>query len=347
LLFSGLSGAFGQNLPRVSAANLAAARSGLVKQVGTPSFPLYLEAYALVLGTQDALTLLGEYIPKAEQQKKPGLYKLAGDLAYVAGIFPVAASNYTMASQAFPELGMKAALCHLLAGESQKALSLLDSHPDTIGTKSLVEEKNLLKAWISYESKDPKRAVSLLLPLARQGNSDALARKALYILWIIGTALGEGGGGGDSEVLPKEYSPQAVKALLASRYPGSVESALVDGLAIPRPSVLLFAGFGQEINSVPSPQPPESTSLALPLASLPESDPPAFSRLQVGLFSRRENAVALSAKLLEHGFSASTEERPVQGENVSRWAVIVVTAKDWAATVAQLKDLGYETYLLP
>jgi cell division septation protein DedD len=258
----------------------------------------------------------------------------------VAGIFPVAAHNYSLASKGFPELVLKAALCHLLAGDSQKALSLLDSHPDN-------EEKILLRAWIAYESKDPKRAVSLLLPLARQGGSDALIRKALYILWTIGKALGEGEGGEALEVLPKEYSPQAVKALLVSRYPGSVESALVEGLAIPRPSVFLFAGFGQEVNSMPSQQAPENSSLSLPLASLPEGDPPAFSRLQVGLFSRRENAVALSAKLLEHGFSASTEERPVQGENAPRWAVIVVTAKDWAATVAQLKDLGYETYLLP
>ncbi|TXT41957.1 MAG: hypothetical protein FD137_2429 [Spirochaetes bacterium] len=307
--------------------------SVLAKHIGTPSFPLYLEAYALALGVQDALTLFSEFIPKAEQQKRPTLYKAAGDLAYVAGVFEAGARNYALASQAFPELGLKAALCHLLSGESLKALTLLEAQPDFFGTKSMVEEKNLLKAWIAYESKDPRRAVSLLLPMVRQRDSDSLTRRALYVLWTIGMAVEEGRGA--QEVLPKGYSPQEVKALLVSRYPGSIETALVEGQAIPKPSVLLFAGFGQEINATP-PEPLENTSLSLPLASLPENDPPAFSRLQVGLFSKRENAVALSAKLLENGFSASTEERPVQGENIPRWAVIVLTGKDWATTVAQL-----------
>ena len=72
----------------------------------------------------------------------------------------------------------------------------------------------------------------------------------------------------------------------------------------------------------------------------------ATSRLQVGWFSRKDNASSLSASLKKSGFSVSLEEQKTL-DGQARWAVIVDAEADWTKTQAKLKDLGYESYLLP
>lgn len=344
VFFAGTQALHAQSPSEAGPSTLSAARAALAKRLGGPDFAIHLETYALGLKAQDSLALFDEFIPKADKQRQPALYRTAGDLAYAGSLFSASARFYAKALPAFPELGLKIALCHIMAGEGQKALVLLDSLPDQSGAAGIAGEKNLLKAWLAYEAMDIRRAVDLLAPLARKEGQGALARQALYMLWAIGVSLGEGEAAGT--LVPKDLSPSAVKAILSSRFPGSLEAALVQGRAVQRPSPLILAGFGQELEPSRAAQDAQG-SMAVPLASAVQDEPPAFSRLQVGLFSRKENAVALSAKLLEHGFSAVAEERVSPEEPGPRWAVVVVTAKDWAATVAKLKDLGYETYLLP
>ncbi|HWP67758.1 MAG TPA: SPOR domain-containing protein, partial [Rectinemataceae bacterium] len=70
------------------------------------------------------------------------------------------------------------------------------------------------------------------------------------------------------------------------------------------------------------------------------------AKLQVGWFSKKENAETLAAKLKKQGFSVQTEEQDSSGGE-KRWAVIVEAAGDWSKTQARLKDLDYESYLLP
>jgi hypothetical protein len=72
----------------------------------------------------------------------------------------------------------------------------------------------------------------------------------------------------------------------------------------------------------------------------------APSRLQVGWFSRKDNASGLEASLKKSGFKVAVEEQKTR-EGEARWAVIVDAEADWTKTQAKLKDLGYESYLLP
>jgi cell division septation protein DedD len=69
-------------------------------------------------------------------------------------------------------------------------------------------------------------------------------------------------------------------------------------------------------------------------------------QLQVGWFSREENAKSLASILKSKGFSASVDARSTSDKE-KRWAVIVTTKGDWTKTQAKLKDLGYESYLIP
>jgi len=68
--------------------------------------------------------------------------------------------------------------------------------------------------------------------------------------------------------------------------------------------------------------------------------------LQVGWFSRKENATALAARLNKLGFLTKTDEQKT-GDGELRWAVLVDASTDWSGTQAKLKDAGYESYLLP
>ena len=70
------------------------------------------------------------------------------------------------------------------------------------------------------------------------------------------------------------------------------------------------------------------------------------AKLQVGWFSREENAQALTAKLVKLGFAAKIDEQ-ISDDGQPRWAVTVDASGDWSKTQARLKDQGYESYLLP
>jgi len=64
--------------------------------------------------------------------------------------------------------------------------------------------------------------------------------------------------------------------------------------------------------------------------------------LQAGLFSREENARALSEKINKAGFQSVVQSKQQNGGNY--WAVYVPVGADMNAMIKKLKDAGFESF---
>ena len=306
-----------------------------------------LESYALALPFEDSLILIREFTPKADTSRRQALYEMGGDIALAGGNFMAAADFFVRAAEGRPDFLLKAARCRLVAGDSKGSENLLSSIPDAFGGIDFVEEKRLLYAWIKVLDGEIDKAFSSLRQYKESKSSSYNTRQALLLLWIMSTrpefgALGE---------QAKGFSTAEIRAILAKRFPNSPELAIVQSKVLIRPSALLLAGLSQEGQSNSDDRNIETSSPASKVASQEETHTPKITSLsnallQVGLFSRKENAIALTGKLKSQGFNSIVEERS-SSESETRWAVIVEAGTDWMGTLARLKDLGYETYLLP
>lgn len=319
---------------------LAKARASVSKVVGSDSMAIYLETYALALPVHDAVALCKEFLPKAPTSRRAEIAALAGSLAIIAGRCDDAALLFSMGAENRPDLRLKAARCFLAAGdypEAKRQLSLLPS--EGLG-KSIEAGRQLALSWLYLLEGEAEKAFVQLKPLAGDGEAVGAAekREALFLLWMIASTSAIE----DFKVSTKGFDVKSIEARLQSQFEGSVEAAILSkGVAI-KPGAWLLAGLLAPGNALAS-----ERSLADTSQGQKAMEPEAFAtKLQVGWFSRKENAQALTAKLAKAGFSVKTDEQVTQ-DGEPRWAVIVEAADDWSKTQAKLKDLGYESYLLP
>lgn len=322
---------------------LAAARSAMAKAPSGAGFGVYLQAYALALSFHDAIVLCRECLPKAPPEFRPDLAAFAGSLALSAGSYTDAAAFFSMgasgasAAAARPDLLLKAARCHLAAGNPEAAKKSLDLVPDATGEVSWVAARSQTLAWLYLLDGDAEKAFILLQPLVAGPEKSEARREALFLLWIIASSPDFT----EFKMSTKGYDSTAMAALLRSEYPDSAERALVDKGIAAKPTAWLLTGL-----YAPA-APGREFSLAVPEKPKDQgAEAQEGGQLQVGWFSRKENAVALAAKLQKQGFRVKTDEQKDKSGQ-PRWAVIVDASGDWSKTQAKLKDLGYESYFLP
>ena len=324
--------------PKKSVApTLSAARQALAKKVGTESFAVSIESYALALGSSDAVALISEFAPKALESKRGQLYSLSASLSLVLGDYTAAAKALGRSAEGKAEPLIRACRCFLAAGDSAQAEKTLALVPDSQNGKSWVEAKRLVSAWSAVLSGKVSGAFTLLKGLAGESSAPESRREALFLLWMIASST-------ESESLgdqAKAFSAKEILDTLRAKFPGSMELAVAESRVAMKPSSWLLnslrpvlagkgehslAGKGQTAQGEAG-----STSAVL---------------LQLGWFSREDNAKSLATALKVKGFSASVNEKSGIGTE-KRWAVIVETSGDWTKVQAKLKDLGYESYLLP
>jgi len=140
-----------------------------------------------------------------------------------------------------------------------------------------------------------------------------------------------------------EQNP-AWKALLTKDFPLSPEAKIANGasganskaISAQTPLWILFPGR-ENLDLI------ASTPPATPTAQL--TAPAAVSGstvLQAGLFSREENARALSDKINKAGFQSFVQTKQQNGGNY--WAVYVPAGADTNAMIKKLKDAGFESF---
>jgi hypothetical protein len=332
-------------LPQATAAakpamptTLVAARQALAKKAsGTEAFADTVESYALALGPRDAATLTAEFAPKAPEPRRSGLYSLSASLSLVMGDYSAAATSFGRAAGGKADILLKALRCSLAAGDLPQAAKTLALVPDTQDGKNYIEARGLASAWASLLSGRTAEAYAALGKLASVGTESGTRREALYLLWMIASSseyealVAPAGGWSVSEIL----------ALLRKEYPGSMELASAEARVIRKPSSWLLNSVHPLIG-----REPERSLAEEETGSGQEVQTAATVQLQVGWFSREENAKSLAAALKAKGLSTSVDARSTSDKE-KRWAVIVETAGDWTKAQARLKDMGYESYLIP
>ncbi|HNX72565.1 MAG TPA: SPOR domain-containing protein [Spirochaetales bacterium] len=342
----------------------AQAREAVSKVVGTDALPVWLDTYALSLPLKEAIALYSEFIPKASAARRAELGITAAALASLAGQWENAASFYSLASSN-PDALIKAARCWLACGKPDKAaitlqkLDVLIAGKDKTGVGSTVSDiivqEKIVQAWIYLFEEEPEKAFLAVKDVAStqdkgQAKSNVQAvsgAESLFLLWSIANSSDFA----SFKAPTKGFEPKALESRLGTEYPNSLESALIKQKCMLLPGNLLLAGlYGSGTNTPVAERSLATAKSANDLASADakqnEEKQTDTMQLQVGFFSKKENAQALVAVLQKKGFQVSIDEQKTK-EGELRWAVIVASQGDWSKTQAKLKDLGYESYLLP
>jgi hypothetical protein len=179
--------------------------------------------------------------------------------------------------------------------------------------------------------------------------ASAERREALFILWYAS----------------EQKERKEIAAALGSEYPDSPETGILRGdvKSPPLPHWLLGILPASRLAleaAVPAEGPRASWSTGAASSLPPRTDAgieKVQDRLQVGYFSREENAKIFSRELIAKGFIAYVEARP-QWEGSPRWAVTVeiqafadtvpgsspTSDSKRQATQIRLKEFGYESY---
>ncbi len=319
--------------PRIDpGTSLSAARTAIQKTSGTDALPLWLKAYAAAMTPVEAMTLCREFVPKARNSEKTELSKFAASLALVSGRLEDAAFFLAYPGNSAPDMLIDAVRCNLALGKAKTARTLLSKMPPET-PQALADALALASAWTALIEGTPEQALAIVAPLVKAGAASPGRREALFLAWLCHSAS------------PAEKGGTApVLAALEAEFPHSTEYLLAKGNVRPQPSAWLLEGI-YPFPSAVSVQ--ERSVTARPQGDTSkDAKSSGTARLQVGWFSRRENAQSLSSVLKGKGFSASLDEQAAS-DGSARWAVIVEASGDWTKTQAQLKDLGYESYLLP
>lgn len=346
--------------PKISGTtSLSQARLALAKAVGTEAFPLWIDTYALALPLGDALTLYAEFIPKAPVARRAELAGTAAAFASLAGQWEDAA-NYYAYSAADSTFLLKSARCWLAAGKPDKAEIVLQKiGPATesagsagpAGSAETAAQKNLIQAWIHLFKGEPEKAFVLLKDNAvvpgkvqakAQSGEDAAGAEVLFLLWTIANAADFA----SFKTPSTGFEAKALEARMAAECPDSPEMALVRRQCSLRPGNLLLEGLYGSGKNVPVAERSLTTTKLSGDAAQGGSGKNAPMQLQVGYFSKKENARSVLVALQKKGFQVTMEEQKT-ADGQLRWAVIVSSEGDWSKTQARLKDLGYESYLLP
>lgn len=346
-----------------AAESLAAARSALAKLQNSDALASSLEAYAYSLPAHDAVLLFREYLPKLDDQKKITLASLGGSLALMLGRYEDAAFIFGQVAHKDPLSGIEAARSYLAAGNVAQAGAVLDLLQGQLAAPGIEGKKNITRAWLFILEGRAADAFVLLKDLvqlqsglgasgsesgkgAKAQADGTVEKEALFLLWILASSNDLG----NFSASDAGYEASAMAALLEERYPRSVETSMVRRGILPAPSAwLLGAAFpfpeagGAGGESEPGADPEQPAQAGAPQNGSSGDRPP---QLQAGWFSRKDNAVNLSAILKKSGFAVTVEEQKTR-DGQTRWAVIVNAEADWTKTQAKLKDLGYESYLLP
>ncbi len=354
----------GKTPPKITGTvTLAQAREAVSKVVGTDALPVWLDTYALSLPLKDAIALYSEFIPKASAARRAELGNTAGALASLAGQWENAASFYSLASSD-PDALIKAARCWLACGKPDKAavtlqkLDILIAGKDKTGAGStvsdMIAQEKIVQGWIYLFEEEPEKAFLAVKDVANtQGKGQAKSNvqalsgaESLFLLWSIANSPDFA----SFKAPTKGFEPKALESRLGTEYPNSLESALMKQKCTLLPGNLLLAGLYGSGTNVPVAE--RSLATAKSASDSAGADAKQTEKqadtmqLQVGFFSKKDNAQALVAVLQKKGFQVSIDEQKTK-EGELRWAVIVASQGDWSKTQAKLKDLGYESYLLP
>jgi tetratricopeptide (TPR) repeat protein len=202
-------------------------------------------------------------------------------------------------------------------GEYEKAFeSLTAIFTGNYARDLLLEARFLIAQLEAFRSGN----LSPLSALANDADFTEYRRLIYYTLWKI------------------EQSP-AWKALLTKDFPLSPEAKITNGKALSAQTPLWILFPGREALALTAPAKPAPATTPTPTATPTVS---GVTVLQAGLFSREENARALSERINKAGFQSVVQTK--QQNDGNYWVVYVPYSSDMNAMIKRLKDAGFESF---
>lgn len=324
------------------------ARKELAKVQGTSNMSAYLEAYALALPLDKALVLYREFFPKLPAAQQEAAARTVISLALIAGRLDDAIFFLPSISTAQARM-LELRLC-LATGKLQEAQMVLQRIRNPEQSKktalSLQEdaEIKLLEAWLLYFEGFIEQSFSATKPLVTTENEKSIRNEAFLLLWYIANS--------DAFAQIKSaksgFDGKSIAATIGKESPNSIEHGIISGALKIAPSAWILESTrlsGLALSSQSTVAAPSGQSAQQDKAGGASDSSAGFSRLQVGWFSVRENAVSFQATLVKKGFKTVVEEQKNKDGEL-RWAVIVDAEGDWSQMQARLKDAGFESYIV-
>jgi hypothetical protein len=235
---------------------------------------------------------------------------------------------------------LESAACAVALGEWETAAKKLEMFFfEAPRNESLIKKANFLYAQIdALRSSDYEG----LIRLAGNPAYDSLRPSLYYSIWKIT-------GNNDYKTkLVAEY-PESPEARSFSGGKAVEAAAGAHWLLFPgRESIVQEPfpdGMVTQAASAAEVLPPVSEAMAAAVNTVSEAAPPKAALLQLGLFTRVENAAAQAAKLKNKGFSATVVKREISGDRSGDYyAVTVPGGVDVNETVMALKEAGFESF---
>ena len=242
------------------------------------------------------------------------IYELSGNIEYAADTWEKAGKAVS-GNAGHADL-LQSARCFAAIGEFEKADAVLRPVLAASGNRSLHNKARLLSAQTDALKTGNTAVLSGLLT-----NPDFAAEKPVlyYSLW-------------------KLSSDPAVQTAMASRllaeFPNSPEARIIrDDSAVKAVPAALWLLTGNESTPAVIYSPPAAPAV---------SSQGNAVLLQTGYFGLEENAGNMANKLRIAGFSPVIEKKTVNGKD--HWIVGVVSGQDYAGTMRQLKEKGFDSF---
>lgn len=335
---------------------LEQARKELAKVQGIANFSAHLEVYALALPLDRALMLYREFLPKIPAGQREIDARTALALALLAGRLDDAL--YFLPSIPTDQARMLELRLCLALGKLQESQTILQKIRTTAQSKTSAisaqeeAEIKLLEAWLFYFEGFIEQSFLAAKPLVAADTDKSIRNEAFLLLWYIANSDAFA----QIKLVKSGFDAKSIAATMSKESPNTIEHGIISGVLKIAPSAWILESTRLSGLAL-SPQ----STIAAPSGQLAQQDKASdggnsangstadssagFSRLQVGWFSVRENAVSFQATLVKKGFKAVVEEQKNKDGEL-RWAVIVDAEGDWSQMQARLKDAGFESYIV-
>jgi tetratricopeptide (TPR) repeat protein len=256
--------------------------------------------------------------------EKASLLEMTGSIEEAARTWNEAA--FAESAQRDDNALLRSAACFTAMGEYSQADDALRTILLTGTHAASIKNARLLSAKIEV-LRNGEQSFPVLLSFLENPEYASSKPGIYYLLWKIS------GSETYKAKLINDF-PQSPEALLAQGNNASLTPAFT-------PMWLLFPGREQLVVSVPVTNTPSASSAnTSENPSVSATETPVL--LQVGLYSRQENAEAMVDRLSAKGFSGNISTKTVSG--TVYWQVTLPPGQDSNQTIMILKDAGFESF---
>lgn len=264
-------------------------------------------------------------VKKEALNTKARLLELTGNIEDAASVWNEAA--FAEAAKRDDKALVKSAACFAAMGEYAQADTALKTILLTSNDAQSVKEARFLSAQIEV-LRNGEKGLPVLLAFLENPDYASSQPQIYYLLWKIS------GSESHKAKLIADF-PQSPEALLARDENASIVPLLT-------PMWVLFPGREQLAFSAPSAEASTENTVSahVGIENEEKNTPPIL--IQVGLYSKEENAVAMLGRLKSKGFTASISSKTVSG--TTYWQVTIPPGTDANRTIMILKDAGFESF---